>query len=565
MLGFTEDLLTNLSKFIGLSVISHFSTQHIKDLSNEKDIAKLNADYLVTGSFMSQGDKVRINIQLIDADGKQVIFAGKHLETAESLLEAEDTVTRQIVNVLQQKIDYNLLSYSYQKKNTSLNAYINWLKGMNVLRKGTAASDQEARNYFNEALKIDPNYARAYTGLSLSYFNDWSCQLWDRWEVSSKGAQEYALKALQLDENDYQALMILGRTYLYTDEFEKAEHCFRRSIRMNPSDVKNTMYIAFLMIYLGYAEEALALYNKANKLNPMQQDRYFIYGSIIHFELGNFEEAIKLAKTIKISEEWIDYSVFVAAIFFHLNDFKNSTKYWNMFAERFKREIHKGKEPTTKEMIDWLIIVNPYKDKTNLTAFWDFISDSEISAYTEPKVKSLTYDGAFVQKGDMWEFIFKDKTVLVKDAKGYHDIYRLLADPNAEIHCMELMGSQLQGKKGLATIDNKAKANYQKKIKTLQANIADAKEMNNNTRIMQLEEEYDTLVDHLSQSLGLAGKPREIGSSVEKARSAVTWRIRNAIKKINAVHPQLATHLSKSINTGTLCSYKPELHIDWTL
>jgi TolB-like protein len=479
MFGFTEDLITNLSKFIGLSVISHFSTQHIHDLSNKQDISNLNANYLVTGSFMSQGDKVRINIQLLDSGGKQVVFAGKHIEPAERLLDAEDAVTRQIVNVLQQKIDYNLLSYSYKKKNTNLEAYINWLKGMIVMRKGTAKSDKEARDYFNASLKIDPNYARAHTGLSLSYFNDWSCQLWDRWEVSSKGAQKHALKALELDENDYQALMILGRTYLYTDEFEKAEHCFRKSIRMNPNDVKNLMYIAFLMVYLGYAEEALSIYNKANKLNPMQQDRYFIYGSIIHFELGNFEEAIKLAKTIKISEEWIDYSVFVAAIYYHLDDYKNVTKYWNIFAERFKRTIYKGANPTKKEMIDWLIVVNPFKGKSNLTAFYNYITSAELSVERGPThTPSMPSGGTFVQKEDMWEFAFMGRTVLLKDAKGYHDVHRLLSEPNVEVHCMDLMGSQLQAAKGPDAIDHKAKASYQNKIKALQADIADAREMN---------------------------------------------------------------------------------------
>ena len=83
-------------------------------------------------------------------------------------------------------------------------------------------------------------------------------------------AQKYAIKALDLDENDYQALMVLGRTYLYSHDFEKAEHYFRKSIRMNPNDANNLMQIAFLMVYLGYADEALKLYNKANKLNPFQ-------------------------------------------------------------------------------------------------------------------------------------------------------------------------------------------------------------------------------------------------------------------------------------------------------
>ena len=89
--------------------------------------------------------------------------------------------------------------------------------------------------------------------------------------------------------------------------------------------------------------------------------------------------------------------------------------------------------------------------------------------------------------------------------------------------------------------------------------------MNQLEKISSLREEYDSLLDHLSKSLSLSGKTRKVGSTVEKARSAVTWRIRNAIKKIENVHPELGNHLSKSIKTGTNCAYLPEVDVNWTL
>lgn len=130
---------------------------------------------------------------------------------------------------------------------------------------------------------------------------------------------------------------------------------------------------------------------------------------------------------------------------------------------------------------------------------------------------------------------------------------------------MEMMGSNINENVSEIVIDQKAKAEYEKKIKKLLIQIEDAQEFNNIERIEKLQKEYDIIVDHLSASLGMGRKPRAKGSSVEKARSAITWRIRNAIKKIGSAHPKLALHLSKSINTGTFCSYKPEVHIDWEL
>ena len=194
IIGFTEDLIVNFSKFIGLSVISQDSTLGISNINDDPSISLLGTDYIVTGSFRAHGDQYRIAIKLIRTRDNKVVFAGNHDVTLESILNTQNTVTEQVVSVLQQQINYDLLSYSYRKESLDLAAYENWLLGMNLLKKGTIESDLKAREHFEAALEIDPQFARAYTGISLSYFNEWSCQLWDRWEISQKGAHEYALK-----------------------------------------------------------------------------------------------------------------------------------------------------------------------------------------------------------------------------------------------------------------------------------------------------------------------------------------------------------------------------------
>ncbi|QGY43071.1 hypothetical protein GM418_05170 [Maribellus comscasis] len=165
----------------------------------------------------------------------------------------------------------------------------------------------------------------------------------------------------------------------------------------------------------------------------------------------------------------------------------------------------------------------------------------------------------------MWELSYQGITVLLKDNKGNHDIARLLAEPEKEFLCTELMETVLCNADGIEIIDRKAKLEYQKRILQLQAEIDEAEKGNNPTETIQLREEYENLIEHLSQTLGLAGKRRKTGNLSEKARSAVTWRIRSAINKIEKVHSPLSKHLSKSIKTGTFCSYKPENLIDWDI
>lgn len=562
--GFTEDLTINLSKFIGLSVISQYSTQHIQDVSDKEKITHLGADYFVSGSFRVLGEKVRIGIQLVKTEGARIIFAKQYDQLKSCILDAQDEIVEQIVSVLRQQINYDLLSHSYKKEPVQLAVYENWLRGMDHLKKGSLENDLKAREFFEAALKIDPGFARAYTGISLSYFNEWSCQLWSRWDVSQKGAHDFALKALELDGNDYVSLAVLGRTYLYSEEFEKAEHYLRKSLRMNPNDPDNLIQVAFSMMFLGYAEEAERLFLKACTLNPMHQDGYFSYGSNIYFELGQFEKCIDLSKKVKLSSCWVDFPVYTAAAYFHLGDYEKIGEHWQVFLRQFENQIYSGKGNIAEEALKWHINVNPYKGDTRLKSFWEFIGKGEISNVPN-STKEKEQKAIFRQSGDFWELQYMGDTVRMKDSKGIQDIAKLLKKPETEIHAAELMGIILEDQSGVRTIDDKFKQDIKERISSLQDQINEAEEMQQYDRLNSLREEYEKLIDHLSGSLGLAGKPREIGSSVEKARSAVTLRIRSTIKKLDKDHPALARHLANSIQTGTFCSYRPEQQVDWQL
>jgi TolB-like protein/tetratricopeptide (TPR) repeat protein len=561
--GFTDDLIVNFSKFIGLSVVSQYSSLGIKDIYNSESISRLGADYLITGSFRSTENGFRISVQLIRTKDNKVVFAGNHDETLETLLNTQDTITQQMVSVLQKQIQHDLLSYSYKKESVELVAYENWLMGMEEVKKGTIESDLKAREYFESALKINPSFARAYTGISLTYFNEWSCQLWDRWELSQKGAHDYALKAIELDENDYVSLSVLGRTYLYLGDYKKSEHLLRKSLRMNPSDADNLIQVSNCFVWLGYLEEAEQLYHKARNLNPLQPEAYLLSGLLIYFEKGLYAKALEFGEKVSNIGIWTDFTAFLAATCYHLGEYDNMRDYWKKYLSIFKVNINKGKEPTDQEAIEWQKVVNPNKGKTNLQPFWDFVLGKE---QREVKSSSLntasTSKGAFIDQGEFWELQYNNQIITIKDSKGLRDIAKLLQQPEEEFYCIDLMGAVLMAS-GTKMIDDKAKSEYKQKVQALQIAISDAEEMGLYEKAEQDKEKLDTLIDQLAQTVGIANKTRKTGSSVEKARAAVTWRIRNAIKKIEKVHPQLAKHLSNSIKTGSYCSYKPEISHEW--
>ncbi|MDC6364557.1 MULTISPECIES: tetratricopeptide repeat protein [Flavobacteriaceae] len=563
IMGFTEDLIVNFSKFIGLSVISQYSTLGISSISDTSTIDQLGTDYIVTGSFRPLGNQYRIAVKLIRTRDNKVVFAGNHDVTLESILNTQNTVTEQIVSVLQRQINHDLLSYSFKKESVDLAAYENWLLGMNLLKKGTVESDLKARGHFETALEIDPQFARAYTGISLSFFNEWSCQLWDRWDVSQKGAHDYALKAIEIDENDYVSLAVLGRTYLYLEDYDKSEHYLRKSLRMNPNDADNLILIAFCMVYLGYAKEAEQLYLKAKELNPLHPDVYYPHASFIYFELGDFQKSVAYAERVSDASIWTDFSAYVAAAYFHLSDYEKMDAYWKNYMETYSRNISKGENATIQEALDWQITVNPYKGKSYLEPFWKHMGNVPFNGLAKLTIQN-SQKGNFTNNGELWELSYLGEAVTIKDSKGLHDIAKLLIQPEKQVHCTELMGTVLDSE-GTALTDGKALEDYKKRIISLQVDISDAEEMGHSSKADELRGEYDTLIDYLSQITGMSNKTRKVGSSLEKARSAVTWRIRSSIKKIGAAHPKLGKHLANSIKTGTYCSYAPEAPHDWII
>ena len=563
--GFVDDLITSFSKFIGLSVVSSYSTDKIKDLSNQEEIDRLGADYLIFGRVRYYNEDIRISLQLIKNEDQNLVFGNQYDFSMNSLLSAQDDIVQQIVTILEEKINYNLLSYSYKKNTVDLAAYENYLIGMSILKKGSKDNDIKAREYFNAALKIDPNYSLAYTGLSLSYFNFWSCVLWERWDKSMEGAHKYALKAIELHPNDYIALGVLGRTYVYMEEWEKAEHYLRKSLRMNPNDCSHLLRVAYSLMLLGYPDEALKLYHRSIKLNPYHGDEYYAHGCSYYLANGDFKTSIQLAKQTSLNY-WTDFPAHVAASYLQLQDYENVWIYWKKYLDLFKEIVYSGKKPMEEEACDWLLLVNPYKKFTYLSPLVDFVrSEKGIKTKDISKKQQAQNINSFHQNGEVWYIQFSEQSATLIDVKGFHDIQKLLSEPNKKFHCLDLMDASVYESHSIESIDQKTKKAYENRIKELSQELDEAELSNQIEKTAALREEYDTILEQLTQSLGLSGKARKVGSTVEKARSAVTWRIRNGIKKIGQVHPELAKHLSSSIKTGTYCSYSPELDVNWTL
>lgn len=563
--GLVMDVITDISRFRPFQITAYETAKSFTPdgQSVSPQLNGLPLDYVVKGLVRHLRDELTFNLQLIHVKENRLVWAEKYSGSFEELFQIQENIVEKIVFSLQHFVDFDLLADIRKKPLPSLGVYECWLRGYQELKKGTLEADEQARSFFQKALDLDPTYSRACTGMSLSYFNEWSCQLWSRWDVSRNGAFEWAQKALELDEWDNVSNAIIGRIYLFNGEYEKAEHFLRKSLRINPNDAETLVLIAYGLTYLGYAKEAVELYERARRLNPADNFMSHACGAFVHFEMGKPDEAISLAEHYEIGKGWVDFAAYQAAAYFMKGDFDKMQEKWQLFLKEFSEKINGGKPADTSTALRWMINVNPYRYETRLRPFWEYIGKTEpeklLAARQETPAAPLN---SFSQQGELWTMAYEGKQVQLPDLKGYSDLARLLGQPGKEIHCTDLMGA-VAIEKGEEVFDEKAKAAYQKRILELQAAIREAEDSFDTRQLAALQDEYDQLIGHLSRSVGKGGKARKVAGTVEKCRTAVTWRIRSAMKKIAEAHPALGRHLENSIRTGVFCVYAPESEMHW--
>jgi hypothetical protein len=197
-------------------------------------------------------------------------------------------------------------------------------------------------------------------------------------------------------------------------------------------------------------------------------------------------------------------------------------------------------------------------------------------AATAPETASIGR-GTFRREGDWWRIGLGEVEVALRDSKGLGDLARLIAEPRREFPAIELaqptapvssadVDIDLTPEGDLGdVVDAAARAAYRARLTDIEVELADADVVGDSSASLRLSLERDALVEQLSQAYGLGGRARRAGDPAERARSTVTARIRDAIRKIESAEPAVGRHLSRSVRTGRFCSYDPETPVDWQL
>jgi hypothetical protein len=171
----------------------------------------------------------------------------------------------------------------------------------------------------------------------------------------------------------------------------------------------------------------------------------------------------------------------------------------------------------------------------------------------------------FRRHGEVWILTFAGTTTQLAESKGLHDIAALLASPRQPISALQLYGSPEPDTGADEVLDAQARAAYKQRLADLQEEIDTAEADHDDGRAAKYRAERETLVAGLAAAYGLGGRVRRLADPAERARSAVTARIRDALKRVERAHPALGRHLHESISTGRSCGYEPAAAVRWVL
>lgn len=291
--GMTDELITDLARFGELKVISHTSVERYKDTKRSlPEIAReLGVDAVVEGRVMRSGDRVRITAQLIDARTDRHLWAESYERDLRDVLALQDEVARAIAAEIQIKVNTQETTRPVSAGSVNPEAHEAYLKGRYFWNKRTAVGVRKGIEYFEQAIRLDPNYARAYAGLAESYVVLNGHRYLPAAQAFPK-VRAAALKALELDERLAEAHTSLG-SLKWEYEWDKsgAEKEYQRAIELNPSYATGHQWYAEELAAVGLADEAMAEIKRARELDPLSLPISAVAGWILY--LGrHYDQAI---------------------------------------------------------------------------------------------------------------------------------------------------------------------------------------------------------------------------------------------------------------------------------
>jgi len=308
--GMTEELISAVSRISELSVVSRTSVTGYRGKEKKAgEIAReLNVGTLLEGSVRKAANRVRITVQLIDAVDDRHLWVENYDRSLKDIFAVQSEVAEKVASALHLKLTDHEKRKIEKGGTSSTEAYILYLKGLSVSRPDRPDSLSAAINYYEQALRQDPNYALAYSALAGAHSTLGFFGFVEPQEAYQKTMQ-YAQRALELDDSLPEAHVALSWSLMNNYDVEGRERELKKAIELNPNLARAHMLLALTYSTMLRWEQCVEEVEKALELDPLSVWTLANAGTT-YLYAGQYEKAIKhLKDAVELdpsSPLWVD-------------------------------------------------------------------------------------------------------------------------------------------------------------------------------------------------------------------------------------------------------------------
>ena len=300
--GLAEDLITELARFQELRVVARNSSFIYKGkATNVRQVGEeLGVRYVLEGSVRKAGNRVRITAQLIEAASDKHLWAERYDRDMDDLFAVQDEVTQRIVAMLAPTLeDSERKRVRNFDRCENLQAYDAVLCAREKWAKFNEVDNLEARRLYEQAIELDPDYARAYSGLAWTYLIEKNENWGDAPEKALDRAQEYAAKAVKVNPASHSAWLVQGNVQRARGDIKQSIASINRAIALNPNDVDSYMFLANVKVNQGEVGEALQLIERARELSTRITNWHTaVYGGALYAG-KRYDEALEVLEAVE--------------------------------------------------------------------------------------------------------------------------------------------------------------------------------------------------------------------------------------------------------------------------
>ncbi|MGA2314412.1 MAG: guanylyl cyclase, partial [Xanthobacteraceae bacterium] len=358
--GITEDIITDLSKIAGLTVIARNSSFTYKGRSVDvRTIGReLGVRSVLEGSIRRAGQRVRITAQLVDAATGGHLWAERYDRDLTDIFEVQDDVTHRIVDALKITLSPAEKARLADVKASDVAAYDCVLRGREFMlgKDKTRETFEQAIKFFKKAVELDPNYSQAYACLGFGYMFDYQNRWSDDPDSSLPIAKQYARQAIEKDPNEPLARCVSALAASYERDLDLAKSEIDIAISLNPNLALAHNLRGTIRSFSGQPLEAIPEIELAMRLDPALSPQSLHFLGLANLLAGKYETAAALLRQRIILVPGTDFTrAVLASALGHLGDVDEARRVWHELKEinpKYSFREHFSRQPFRQEDVE---------------------------------------------------------------------------------------------------------------------------------------------------------------------------------------------------------------------